>query len=590
MVNPGRDRRLELTLVQGDIREVDSNCYVVGLFKAVAPDGAASALDRAMGGRISDLVARRMFGAEVGEVSILPNGRRAMRSSNIAFAGLGSFDSFTADTLKLVCENVVRMFVAAGLDEFAMVPFGWASSSDVDGEAMSAMVRSMLAGFLRGIEDSDPDHRFRSVTICERDPKRFAILNSEIHDLSQRESFANVELTIRFVRLPERPAERAIPSAARSIDRIYLMAREAGEREGGDDARPALMMSLLTTGDKAAILAGEQPGAPADVEKLLAQLGRYSSLAEAKAIEFGDELAKVLLCDAVAEGLARYRNRHLVVVHDAGASRIPWETLRIGDTFPALEGGVSHRYEASNLSVAKWLQRRTQADLLDVLLIANPTGDLPGATREGDRISKLLKGLSRDVKLKELWGEDAQREIVLEHFSSGKFDVVHYAGHAFFDPQQRARSGVFCAGHEVLSGLDLAAAGNLPTLMFFNACEAARVRGADAATDSPGPSPEGVQRGVGFAEALLRGGIANFIGTYWPVGDDAAETFATSFYPELLKGATLNDALLASRRAVKNLKAAETPQDWADYVFYGDPDFRLKTIEDPTQAGGSNDQ
>jgi hypothetical protein len=247
VVNPGRDRRLELTLVQGDIRAVDSNCYVVGLFKAVAPDGAASALDRAMGGRISDLVTRRMFGAEVGEVSILPNGRRAMRSSNVAFAGLGSFDSFTTETLELVCENVVRMFVAAGLDEFAMVPFGWGSISNADDKKMSAMVRSMLAGFRRGIEDSDPDYRFRSVTICERDPKRFAILNSEIHDLSQRTSFANVELTIRLVRLPEQAAEQEVSAAPRSIDRIYLMAREAGERDQDAGMRPPLKMSLLTT-------------------------------------------------------------------------------------------------------------------------------------------------------------------------------------------------------------------------------------------------------------------------------------------------------------------------------------------------------
>src|SRR5690349_17901081 len=72
-INFGCERRLELTLALGDITQIDAGCYVVGLFKAVTAVGAVSALDRAMDGQISDLIARRMFGAEAGEVSVLPN-------------------------------------------------------------------------------------------------------------------------------------------------------------------------------------------------------------------------------------------------------------------------------------------------------------------------------------------------------------------------------------------------------------------------------------------------------------------------------------------------------------------------------------
>ena len=584
-INHGQERRLELTLVQGDITEVDASCYVVGLFKAVAPDGAALALDRAMNGRISDLIARRMFGADVGEVSVLPNGRRAMRAPNVAFVGLGSFDAFTPDTLKLACDNLVRTFVAAGLDDFAMVPFGWSSVDDKAG-----MVRAMLAGFLRAIEDSDTDYRFRGLIICERDPARFALINDEVHDLAQRESFKHFELTIRVIHLPKPPADRSAAAWPSATQRIYLMAREVSQQGGTGAGRAPLMMSVLTSGDKAAILTDQQPGSADDLEKLLGELEGYSAFQDDEAIKFGNDLAKILVTDGVATALAVHKDCHVVVVHDAAASRIPWETLRIGDQFPAIEGGLSHRYEASDLSVAKWLQCRKEADSLSVLLVANPTKDLPGASAEGKRISELLKGFGQSVRLDELWGDDASKETLCELFSSGRYDVVHYAGHAFFDSQQRGRSGVFCAGHEVLSGLDLAAIGDLPTLMFFNACEAARVRGADAAAAAPAAIPEIVQGGVGFAEALLRGGIANFIGTYWPVNDDAASTFASNFYPELLRGATLNDALLKSRREVHKLAGSQKSQDWADYVFYGDPDFRLKAVSGPVVPGGGNGQ
>jgi CHAT domain-containing protein len=77
---------------------------------------------------------------------------------------------------------------------------------------------------------------------------------------------------------------------------------------------------------------------------------------------------------------------------------------------------------------------------------------------------------------------------------------------------------------------------------------------------------------VGFAEAFMRGGVANFLGTYWPVGDAAAEVFADSFYRELATGRTIGGALVSSREAVR----AVDDRDWADYVFYGSPDFVLK--------------
>jgi CHAT domain-containing protein len=590
IINHGRERRLELTLALGDIMQVDASCYVVGLFKAVAPSGAVSALDQAMNGGISDLIARRMFSAEAGEVSVLPNGRRMLRASNVAFVGLGSFDTFNADTLKLACDNLVRTFVAAGLDDFAMVPFGWSSVSGNAGtNDQTGLVKAMLSGFLRAIEDSDNDRRFRGLTICERDPERFSLINNAVHDLALRESFKDLELTLRVVRLAEPPVAGTASAAAPQIPRVYLMAREVSQQGDADGGRAPLQMSVLTAGDKAAIMVEPQPGSPAELEDLLGQLGGYSVLAPDKAAQFGASLAKLLLSQNISTALERHSECHLVVVHDAGASRIPWEMLPIGGKYPALAGGISHRYETANLSVAKWLQCRQEAEVLAVLLVTNPSGNLPGAEAEGDRILKLLKGNER-VELKELRGGAATKDALKDAFSSGCYDMVHYAGHGFFDPQQRGRSGLFCANGEVLSGLDLAAIDNLPTLMFVNACETARVRGADASVAPTEDVTEVVQGGVGFAEALLRGGIANFIGTYWPVTDVTATTFATAFYPCLLAGATLNESLLNSRRALAKLSDSPAPEDWADYVFYGDPDFCLKSTTDHDQTSGGSDE
>jgi hypothetical protein len=79
VVGRRRQRRLDVTVARGNITQSDAACYVMGLFDNVTPTGPALDLDAAMGGGLSELVGRRMFGADVGEISILPKGRHPLR-------------------------------------------------------------------------------------------------------------------------------------------------------------------------------------------------------------------------------------------------------------------------------------------------------------------------------------------------------------------------------------------------------------------------------------------------------------------------------------------------------------------------------
>ena len=56
------------------------------------------------------------------------------------------------------------------------------------------------------------------------------------------------------------------------------------------------------------------------------------------------------------------------------------------------------------------------------------------------------------------------------------------------------------------------------------------------------------------------------------MGDLAAKLFSETFYPLLLKGDAIGDAVLTARRAVRQAKSV----DWADYILFGNPDFVLK--------------
>ena len=329
--------------------------------------------------------------------------------------------------------------------------------------------------------------------------------------------------------------------------------------------------SILSSGARAALITTSVETTETEWNARLAKLNVAvksppSFLAPLDAL--GTELASALIPEAVCAELLRMRDRHLVVVHDELSSQIPWELLRIKDWSPAAGAGLTHRYMADNLPVATWAAQRRTESTLNILLIANPTQDLSGADDEAKRIRDVA-AKSSDIRLTEIAHEKATRSAVLTELRSGQSDVLHYAGHAHFDPINRAQSGLKLADAPLRGG-DLRGISNLPTLVFFNACESGRVRGAKF---PPAPSTnERVLNAVGLAEALLRSGVANFLGTYWPVSDDGAAQFAARFYQDLLAGATLGDALQNGRNVVRALPS----RDWADYVFYGSQDFPLK--------------
>jgi hypothetical protein len=328
--------------------------------------------------------------------------------------------------------------------------------------------------------------------------------------------------------------------------------------------------ALLSAGGKATVVSGTQEIPRKDWEGLVAR-ARASAADEASLRSLGEDLARRLLAEEVRDLLATQPERHLVVVHDAVGSRVPWETLRIAGgrrTFaPALEGGLTRRCETEKLSVAKWLEQRRLGEALDVLLVVNPTLDLPGAEMEGARIAGLLEGeagAALRVRVETLHGAQATRGALRERLRAGAHDVVHFAGHAFFDAADPGRSGILCAGREVLSGADLEDLPSLPALVFVNACESGRVRRPRAGRE--------LRASTGVAEAFLRGGLASYLGTYWPVGDTAALAFAEVFYARVLEGRTLGEAVLAGRRGVRDLGSG----DWADYMLYGGQDLRLR--------------
>jgi hypothetical protein len=554
-------QRLDIDLVCGSIADVRADAYVVGVYRNVTPDGAAGTIDRELGGMIREFVARRMVSGEVGEVTAFPTGRHRLGAGSVMLAGLGTIAAYSDSSLELVGESIMRTALLTRLNDFAIVPVGGASGSNA-----GISFEMLLRGFLRALR-TIPDGRLRGFSVCELDPARFGDLRQTLYGLLRGDMFGDVEITLNERRLPP-PVTRGVilPAVAEAV---YLLIREE-IMEGG---AANVVASVLTAGGKAAIVQGRREIEDRNLDDLAKKLAK-SGISADEMSGFGSQLAQKVLPREINELLGQELGtangnslRPLVVVHDASMSRVPWEALRIGGASPALNGGLTHRYDGGLVSVAKWREEGPQTQGLNVLLVVNPTGDLEGAKKEGERVEKLFKSLpGGDVDV--LNQEEATRRELLLRFQSGKYDVVHYAGHAFFDPENRTRSGILCAGGEVLAGADLASLSKLPSLVFFNACEAARIRRPVSGRDRLTAPTRGT---IGFAESFLAGGVANYLGTYWPVGDASAAAFSETFYTALLQGEMLGVSLIEGRKAVLKVGLG----DWANYVLYGRPEFKL---------------
>jgi len=555
-----RRRSLELRLVRGSIVSADARALVLGVFSNVDPSGAAGAVDAALGGAIREFTLRRMFSGQLGQVFVLPCARSGLHAEFVLFAGLGDFDAFSAEAHAFVAENVARTLVRSRVEDFATVLLGAGS-----GIPVAAAFEHQFRGFLTGLRLADPDGIVRRITLCEVDARKHAALlrvarriaaslADDDFDIVFQEQSAPVEPSAR-----RRRTQQGAGTGRRTIDPVYLLVAMRDASRTDFECRS----SLLTAGSKAAVLSGTVSFARRELQRALAPIDDGSAV-QRDLQRIGGRLARLLLATSVREGLAAMAARPLVVVHDREASRVPWEVLQVGDGHPALTHGLSRRYESDALTVARWRESPPSDGGLRTLLVADPTGDLPGAAAEARALHRLFGANGMTIEL--LQGPAATRTRILDRLAVGQYDVLHFAGHAFFDADDPGRGGLLCAGEDVLRGADLASLTHLPALVFCNACEAARVRRprssrARAASD----------RSASVAEAFLAGGVANFIGTHWPVSDAAALEFSSRLYAQWLAGAFLGDAVLAARRAVLHSGSV----DWADYVHYGNREFVL---------------
>jgi adenylate cyclase len=252
---------------------------------------------------------------------------------------------------------------------------------------------------------------------------------------------------------------------------------------------------------------------------------------------------------------------------DASDAELPWELAHDGEDYLALKYAVARRFLLAGPPRRNPGQPRRQ---FASLIIGNPTGDLPGADREVEELVRLLQATPGTAPPRILMRRRATRSAVLGELASGAYDLIHYSGHAFFDPALPEPGGLILARDELLIGPELEANLGGRPFVFLNGCETARQQPGAASGEGPDGLAYLGRNSAGLAAAFVRGGAQAVTGTLWPVADPNAADFVLAFYRAALRGVPAGEAMRQARRTTR----AADPIDplWASFVFYGDPD------------------
>lgn len=262
----------------------------------------------------------------------------------------------------------------------------------------------------------------------------------------------------------------------------------------------------------------------------------------------------------------------------AATETVPWEWLIVKGTPLCLLNPVVRR--PTGIS-GKARGLRLARDPLRALVIGDagyrdPQGRAPtrleGATEEARRIGELLQ--ERGASVTTLEREAAVYSRVVAEVQDGDYDVVHFAGHAWYQGSEAILH--FWDGTVSSSELASILKRRPPTLLVLNSHVTAFVPcGAHpgSRTESAASAPPGVDRPLppplGFMGLASRSGVGAFVGSFaGAVPDVGAGEFAVELYRGLADGQRFSSALLAARKATTNFKDTTG----LVYVGSGDPD------------------
>ena len=202
---------LKIDVQSTDIIGIDTPALVVNLFRGVKkPGGATGAVDKALGGVITQLIEDGEIKGSTGETTLIHTLGK-IKPSRVLVAGLGTQDKFDVQVVRRVSAEVVRFLRRKGISSAATIAHGAGIGGldpQLSGQAIAEGAHLGLYKFGTYLtKNSDSTNEFEHLTVVESDKTRAKAIDAGIQLGS---TVAKASITAR--NMVNEPANHMTPS------------------------------------------------------------------------------------------------------------------------------------------------------------------------------------------------------------------------------------------------------------------------------------------------------------------------------------------------------------------------------------------
>lgn len=579
-LGPGDVPKLKIDVKLGDIAKIigsDYDAIVVGNYLGEEPQGAFAALEQSIrrqpdgdpGPIFTEMIQRNVIRSDLGSIFLAPDPRRKSKAF-LVIAGQGVPGRFGLLELKVLTRELCWSLSRLGMRRIATVVLGDGRDGESIDEVIAVWMRG-IKGAITGLEHTDGPAI--SLTFIQDKPLKVLQINSA---LKQAKLDLEGRMQIEYLPLAEAEQRTLLTThtrlqAAKLAEKLEAdLALIQAMSDKKDDQTPvsqdsnqperdrtpirlhaefddsAIRFDALTSTAAVAVRQTDTPWRTL----IEANTALSASRSKEERARNGEILARQFLPPDLMGYLSG--NAPLVVSMDSKLAHIHWELLRLPtdverdpgakidlDLFLGLGRGLTRQLRTILAPRPDILPTRKRR--LRVLVVADPASDahLPGARAEGVAVADLfemvnqLEGTENQVEVVRLIGpSEATHGNVLGELLTRSYDVLHFAGHCRYDPQNPVNSGWLFSDNVLMTPQEIQRTGRMPAFIMSNACESGITSDRSVVRDA-GLAPT-------FAESFFAKGVTNFICTGWAVNDRAARDFAMILYAELL-GLTFNE-------------------------------------------------
>ncbi len=201
---------------------------------------------------------------------------------------------------------------------------------------------------------------------------------------------------------------------------------------------------------------------------------------------------------------------------------------------------------------------------------------LPSAEHEGEAVRAILEAANYDVTFSP--GGAEANEVIGVLFKR-PYRILAIAAHGVFQVTARdgsVRSGVVLSNGALLTAAEVGQMEIVPELVYLSCCNLGKT------DNTAGAAP--TRLAYSLARELIEMGVRCVVAAGWEVEDNAACTFATTFFDCFINARlSFGNAIFAARTTT--YEAHRNVNTWGAYQAYGDPSF---TLGGPADGGGAS--